>query len=284
MYLFTASRPSTRSTKIIEMGNMNVMRNRERLKKRNGEVFLERMRSPEIDAAIESGTTTVIVPCGAVEQHGPHLPLFMDSEHGTYLGAEVAKRLGNTLVAPTIRVGCSEHHMSFPGTISLQEDTFHAVCRDYCASLSHHGFTKICMLPSHGGNFKPLDKILDKLNGAVEEGCKVVAYTDLIELVKTWKKVVDEENGLGHRVGGHADIAESSLMLLMHPDLVRKEKAEKGFSAELDEAVIQKIIDDGFQAVTPNGILGDARGMSKEIGEKCLTALADVVADCFRDA
>ena len=170
------------------------------------EIFLERMRSPEIGNAIKSGKTTVIIPCGAVEQHGPHLPLFMDAEHGTFLGAEVAKRLGNTFVAPTIRVGCSEHHMSFPGTISLQTTTFNAVCRDYCVSLSHHGFRKICMLPSHGGNFKPLDHILDELNDAVKDDCKVVAYTNLIELVKTWKKVVHEENGLGNRVGGPADI------------------------------------------------------------------------------
>ena len=248
------------------------------------EIFLERMRSPEIGAAIESGVTTVIVPCGAVEQHGPHLPLFVDAEHGTCLGAEVAERLGNTFVAPTIRVGCSEHHMSFPGTISLQKDTFYAVCRDYCVSLSRHGFRKICMLPSHGGNFKPLDNILNKLNDAVKEECKVVAYTNLIELVKTWEKVVDEESGLADRVGGHADIAESSLMLLLHPELVREEKAEKGFTAELDKEVIQKIIDEGFHTVTHNGILGDARGMSIEIGEKCLSALADVVADYFRNA
>ena len=89
---------------------------------------------------------------------------------------------------------------------------------------------------------------------------------------------------MADRVGGHADIAESSLMLLLHPELVREEKAEKGFTAELDKKVIQKIIDEGFHTVTHNGILGDARGMSKEIGEKCLSALADVVADYFRNA
>ena len=111
------------------------------------ELFLERMRSPEIGTAIESAVTTILVSCVPVEQHGPHLPLLVDVEHGTCLGAKVAKRLGNTFVAPTIRVGCSEHHMSFPGTISLQKDTFHPVFRDYCASLSHHGFRKICMLP-----------------------------------------------------------------------------------------------------------------------------------------
>ncbi|MCH7475968.1 MAG: creatininase family protein, partial [Gemmatimonadetes bacterium] len=124
-------------------------------------LFLERLTSPQVAAALKEGKTTIVVPCGAVEQHGPHLPLFVDAEHGTRLGAEVARRLGNTLVAPTIRIGCSEHHMSFSGTISLEETTFRAVCRDYCVSLSRHGFRKICMLPTHGGNFRPLRDMRD---------------------------------------------------------------------------------------------------------------------------
>ena len=249
----------------------------------NNNLFLERMRSPDIAAAIAEGTTSVIVPCGAVEQHGPHLPLFTDAEHGTHLGAKVAERLGNALVAPTIRVGCSEHHMTFAGTISLKEETFRAICKDYCKSLSRHGFTKIFMLPTHGGNFKPLENMLQELNGKVGDGCTVLAFTDLITLVQTWKKAVEETSGLGDRVGGHADIAESSLMLHFHPELVKEDDAQQGFTAELDETVIQKIIKDGFHTVTPNGILGDARGMSKEIGRDCLVAVADVVADYFME-
>ncbi len=248
----------------------------------NNNLFLERMRSPDIAATMAEGTTTVIIPCGAVEQHGPHLPLFTDAEHGTHLGAEVAKRLGNALVAPTIRVGCSEHHMSFTGTLTLREETFREVCKDYCSSLSRHGFTKICMLPTHGGNFKPLENMLAELNGAAAEGCTVVAFTDLIAMVETWKEAVEAGSGFRDRVGGHADIAESSLMLYLHPELVKEGDAQQGYTAELDEAAIQKIIDDGFHTVTPNGIIGDARGMSKEIGKACFSAMADVVADHFR--
>jgi|TARA_B100002003_G_scaffold93795_2_gene87466 creatinine amidohydrolase len=84
------------------------------------ELFLERMRSPEIGTAIESAVTTILVSCVPVEQHGPHLPLLVDVEHGTCLGAKVAKRLGNTFVAPTIRVGCSEHHMSSGDDLSSE--------------------------------------------------------------------------------------------------------------------------------------------------------------------
>jgi creatinine amidohydrolase len=244
-------------------------------------IFLEHLRWPEIAEALAAGMTTVVVPCGAVEQHGPHLPLFVDAEHGTRLGEEVARRLGNALVAPTIRVGCSEHHLAFPGSLTLKEETFVAVCRDYCTSLAHHGFRYICLLPTHGGNFAPIDRALSDLNDAVGPDCHVAAFTDLLGTVRVWKQVVDEECGLGDRVGGHADIAETSIMLCLHPDLVREDLAEAGFVAELSQDTVDRIISEGMKSVTPNGVLGDARGMSAPIGEKCIEVLADLAASFF---
>jgi len=246
-------------------------------------LFLERMRRPEVQVALAGGITTAVVPCGAVEQHGPHLPLFMDAEHGTRLGEEVARRLGDALVAPTIRVGCSEHHMAFAGTLSLREDTFRAVCQDYCTSLAHHGFRYICMLPSHGGNFKPLESMVAALDASAGPDCRVVAYTNLLEVLETWRKAIGSESGMADRVGGHADIAESSVMLCLHPELVREDLAEPGNLAPVTDAVIRQIMRDGMDSVTPNGILGDARGMTRDIGERCIAALADVIAGYFRD-
>ncbi len=120
------------------------------------EIQLEKLRSPEIRERIEAGWKTALFACGAVEQHGPHLPLFMDAEHGSRLAVEVARRLGQALVAPTIRVGCSEHHMAFSGTITLRQETFEAIVTDYVTSLTRHGFERILILPTHGGNFAPL--------------------------------------------------------------------------------------------------------------------------------
>jgi creatinine amidohydrolase len=245
-------------------------------------IFLERMTRPQVEAALAEGFTTVVVPCGAVEQHGPHLPLFVDAEIGTRLGAEVARRLGKTVVAPTIRVGCSEHHMDFSGTLTLRHSTFKTVCLDYCTSLARHGFTRILMLPSHGGNFKPLADALDELNGAVGEGCTVDAFTDLIAVVTLWKDVVEAEVGLGDRVGGHADIGESAIMLCLHPELVDQDAADLGFTSELTQDLVERIMSEGMKSVTPNGILGDARGMSEEIGEKLIAATSDMIADTLR--
>ena len=71
-------------------------------------LLLEEMTWPEVERAIARGFTSVVVAAGAVEQHGPHLPLLVDAVRGDRLALEVARRLGKTLVAPTIRVGCSD--------------------------------------------------------------------------------------------------------------------------------------------------------------------------------
>ncbi|WP_420633414.1 creatininase family protein [Candidatus Palauibacter sp.] len=249
----------------------------------SAEIRMERMTSPEIGAAIEAGVTTVVVAAGAVEQHGPHLPLFMDAEHGDRLAVEIARRLGGSLVAPTIRVGWSAHHMAFSGTVSLEKDTFLAVCHDYCVSLAHHGFRRVCLLPSHGGNFAPLAEAREAFNEAAGPGCSVDVYSDLIEVIGTWREIAEAEAGLGARVGGHADIAETSIMMAIHAGLVREELAACGqltTPAEEPE-LIRRVLSEGFKSVTPNGILGDARGATADLGEKMITVLADRIAAHF---
>ncbi|HSG09259.1 MAG TPA: creatininase family protein [Longimicrobiales bacterium] len=241
-------------------------------------LLLEEMTWPEVQTALEGGRTTVVFAAGAVEQHGPHLPLLVDAVRGDRLAVEVARRLGNALVAPTIRVGCSEHHMAFPGTLSLRPSTFRAVCTDYCVSLSRHGFRRICVIPSHGGNFAPLRDMLGELNEAVGSDCRVQAYTDLRGFLDVWIAAVDEAGGSARRVGGHADIAESSEMMVLRPELVRTSLAEMGYVGGSDDALLERIFREGFRSVTPNGVLGDARGFGREIGERCLARSADAMA------
>ena len=240
---------------------------------------MEEMTWPEVGQALEAGFTTVVVAVGATEQHGPHLPLLVDAARGDRLGLEVARRLGHALVAPTIRVGCSEHHMGFPGTLSLRRQTLEALCMDYTVSLARHGFRRVCFVPSHGGNFAPLAEMLDDLRSAVTPDCAVDAYSDLMGFMAFWKDAVSiVAPGLEDRVGGHADISESSEMLCIRPELVRESRAECGHVQDFDEELAERIFRDGFRTVTPNGILGDARGMSADIGERCIANAADGIA------
>lgn len=242
--------------------------------------ILEEMTWPEVEGAIRDGRTTVVVAVGAVEQHGPHLPLLVDAARGDRLARDVAARLpGGALVAPTIRVGCSDHHMAFAGTLSLRRHTLEAICLDYAVSLARHGFRRICFVPSHGGNFGPLADMLHDLRAAVAPDCRVDAYTDLVGFIGIWRDAVRSvAPALEDRVGGHADVAESSEMLCIRPDLVRQERAARGHVARFDEALMERIFREGFRAVTPNGVLGDARGLSTEIGKACLRLAAERVA------
>lgn len=176
------------------------------------------------------------------------------------MALEVARRLGKALVAPSIRVGCSEHHMAFPGTISILPETLEALVRDYCVSLSRHGFKNICIIPTHGGNFAPIAVMLDRLREAVGPGTRVFAFTDLEGMMKAWRNAVQKESGLGNRVGGHADIAESSIMMVLHPELVDKNIAEPGFTDPVTPEVLDRMFKEGLQNLTPNGVMGGPPG------------------------
>ncbi len=245
-------------------------------------LLLEEMTWPEVEEAIASGTTTVVVAVGAVEQHGPHLPLLVDAARGDRLALEVARRLGDAVVAPTIRVGCSEHHMGFPGTISLRRHTLEALCLDYAVSLARHGFRRICFVPSHGGNFGPLAEMLEDLRAAVAPACSVDAYTDLVGFMAFWEAAVGEhEPELTGRVGGHADIAETAEMLCIRPDLVRVDRAVEGHVQSFDDELMHRIFSEGFRAVTPNGVLGDARGATEAIGASCIAHAAAGIVDAL---
>jgi creatinine amidohydrolase len=91
-----------------------------------------------------------------------------------------------------------------------------------------------------------------------------------------------DELQLGSRIGGHADIGETSIMMSLHPDLIRSDLAEAGFQGELTDEFIARLMREGMSAIAPNGILGDARGATAPLGRRLLEALAEQVAEVFR--
>lgn len=244
------------------------------------EIRLERMSSPEIGAAIQAGSRAVVLPCGAIEQHGPHLPLGVDSVHADHLAVLVAERLGQTLVAPTLRIGCSGHHLAFPGTLSISADTFRQLYVDCCTSLAAHGFSRILIFSGHIGNYPVLARIAPLLRSAVGASCEVDVFTDPDQILSAWRDSVDAAAGLGDRVGGHADIAESSVMLLLDPEAVRWDLVTPGTSVELGSN-LDAVFRNGLETIAANGVLGDPRGMSAELGKRVITATADVLVAHF---
>jgi creatinine amidohydrolase len=243
------------------------------------ELRIERLTSPEIADAIANGMHTAVLPLGATEQHGAHLPMSVDSDHADHLALLVAERLGDALVLPTVRIGCSAHHLGFAGTLSLQAETLEAICADCCASLAVHGFRRVLIFSAHIGNYPLLSEIEPKLAARLPADLDVIAFADSTAVLQAWRDAAQRVAGLADHVGGHADVAESSIMLAVQPDVVRNDRATAGFTGSMDDELLARVFTDGIKAVTPNGVLGNPHGMSSELGFACLNAVADLLAE-----
>ena len=241
-------------------------------------LHLDRMTWAEVKSEINNGRDTVIVPFGSTEQHGRHMPLGTDAVLGDEFGWAVADRL-DAFLAPTVRFGCSEHHLSFPGTISLSEETFQLVVLDVVASLSRHGFRRIFLLPTHGGNFKPLSEAFAKLEPV--ENVKVLAFTDLDGLIKAAFESSISSGIDPAQSGAHSGEWETSLMLALRPEQVKMDQAVEGFVGELSE--IKSKVFDGIQNLDENGVLGDPRPATAEAGEKYLVDIIEFFYQWVKD-
>ena len=237
-------------------------------------LHLDRLTWAEIKEEIQNGRDTVVVPFGSTEQHGRHMPLGTDAVLGDEIGWGLAERLG-AFLAPTVRFGCSEHHLAFSGTISLSKETFGSIVTDVVASLSGHGFRRIVLLPTHGGNFKPLAEVVAKIQPSV--GVRMLAFTDLEGLVNAACASSRAFGVDAAKSGAHSGEWETSLMLALRPEQVKMDRAAEGFVGELSE-IMAKVFD-GIQNLDQNGVLGDPRPATAEAGKKYLE---DIVAYLFR--
>ena len=233
-------------------------------------LHLDRLTWADVEGEINAGRDTVIVPFGSTEQHGRHMPLGTDAVLGDEIGWAVADRL-DAFLAPTVRFGCSEHHLSFAGTSSLGEETFQRVALDVIASLSRHGFRRIVLLPTHGGNFKPLAEALAEHEPVAN--VRVIALTDLEGLVKAAFKSSSSSGVNPAQSGAHSGEWETSLMLALRPEQVKMDHAAEGFVGELSE-IMSKVFD-GIQNLDENGVLGDPRPATAAAGEKYFDDIID---------
>lgn len=241
------------------------------------------MTSPEIGAAIKKGYETAVFAVGSNEQHGPVLAVSTDTVLGDTIALSVAKELGNAIKFPTINTGCSEHHMMFPGTITLSKETLHMVLKDYVKSLSRHGFKRIVILPSHGGNFGPLSEIVDTLRKENPE-TKIIAYTDLIGFVEYLTETSEKFGISKEDSGAHAGEAEVSMMMYANPKGVRSENIPnaKGYVGVFDEAATEKIFKDGIAGLSSIGVLGDPAKATKEHGAEYFMAVTKAIIEFIR--
>jgi creatinine amidohydrolase len=257
-------------------------------------IVISEMTSPEVKEAMEE-TGIVIVHVGAMEQHGPHLPIKTD----TSIGFEVSKRGAEkffketgrrVLVAPSIPFGMSLHHMNYPGTISLQPETLVTVMSEICLGFASQGFKKILITSSHGGNMMWTDVAARKIYDQTD------AQILLLKTVWTKNKDDDWEEYLvsGKSGSGHAGETETSIMMALG-EKVRLDKmpneptnwriALPDFSGiGSDGPKISGLSTMGTYNVEDicDGYMGDPTHSSAETGDKILENWSDNIYELLK--
>jgi creatinine amidohydrolase len=186
----------------------------------------EKLTWPEINDAVELGKVCVL-PCSAVEQHGPHLPLDVD----VICPTEIARGAGRAipdkmLVLPTYHYGYTGHVMDFPGTINTHFEHFIDGVLDIAKSLAYHGFKKIILLNGHGSNWPNLDLVGRRANLETDAECVPICWWSLLTVDKEFLPRWRESRFPGGCA--HACELETSLYLYLDGDNVRKDQIQSG--------------------------------------------------------
>jgi creatinine amidohydrolase len=221
----------------------------------------------------------VVLPVASIEQHGPHLPVGVDTILCSGVCKAAAERAADVdvVVAPTLWCGMAEHHMAFGGTFTFDIPTYRAVLLAFLRSIARHGFKKVFIVNGHGGNIAPLAAFLPDL--AVETGL-TLRVTTYFELAQPAMPAILEDQ---ERVR-HACEAETSLMLALAGDLVRRDKlAEAVGPSHSTPRPLGVGQYRPYRSFTDSGVVGDARRATPEKGRKLAAACCDALTAILRD-
>lgn len=242
--------------------------------------YIKYMSSTEF-AEMRKKCDTVIIPVGAIEVYGPHMPLGSDIIVAQRVSELVAEPV-NAVIGPCLEVGESFSLTKYPGTLYLRPETFKAVIEDYIVALHAQGMSKFMFINGHAGNVPFIGNVARPL----ERGGKIkVAQVDW------WRFTHDKALGVCEYTGwmahGHASECGTSVMLHLFPQYVEFRKAMKVTPLEGDEfGKYDDFVDyTVFNETTENGILGDATVASAEKGraivEKCVARIVAYMRDKF---
>lgn len=224
------------------------------------EVQLEKLTWVEVRELIGHGKTVALVPTGGVEQNGPHMVLGKHNYIVHYTADQIARQLGNALVAPVMAYvpeGDTEPptgHMSFAGTLSLPEPVFEAVLEHTARSLKAHGFTTIAFIGDSGGNQASQIRVAERLTKTWQADSVRVLSIDSYYSGNgqiDWLKAQGETETA---IGTHAGIRDTSELLAVFPDGVRD-----------DRRALQ-----GGRYLEATGVNGDPRRASDAYGREML--------------
>lgn len=235
-------------------------------------VFLEQLTWDELALLIKNGKTTAIIGTAGTEQKGPHMAIGEHKYATEYCAEQIARALGNAIVAPVVTYvpeGSWERptgHMSKAGSITLPEDRFRTLLELIARSLRGSGFKEIILIGDSGGNQQGMNAVATKLN-AEWKGTGVRLhfigdyYTKAHQVQQNWLidslKIISRDS-----IGGHANLLDTSELLYIQPRLVKTDRYAIANAA--------------------NGVSGSPAKSTPEIGKKLLDIKIGLALDQIR--
>lgn len=213
-----------------------------------------------------------ILPLGATEQHGPHLPLNTD----TLLADELAKRIADQsggLVLPALPIGYSWVWRDHPGTLTFSFNTFRAVIKDIAHSLDREGVKALLILSGHAANVGPLKYTVRELADEIELSILHCCYPGLSDIIEN-----DAQSEQWMPSAFHAEEFETSMMLALRPDLVQMDKAVREYPPHSIQYSNSSL---PMGNLSQSGVFGDATVADAERGEAWLKGSAQKITELW---
>ena len=245
-------------------------------------------------AALNRERAIAVLPVAATEQHGPHLPLSVDTDIVDGVVAAALPHLPADLPAlflPTQAIGFSPEHTRFAGTLTLKADTLVRVWTEIGEAVAASGVKKLVLLNSHGGQVGALDLVARDLRARLGMLVYSISWFNLPLRDSAGNDVNALFSADEHRFGIHAGEIETSMMLALHPQRVRMDKAEYFRSTSQDRAERFATLGNGrsaklgwmMQDYNPQGAVGNAAAATAEKGRALLDAAGWALAQALAE-
>jgi creatinine amidohydrolase len=241
-----------------------------------------------IDQMPDRANVVVLQPIGAIEQHGPHLPLIVDAAIATAVLGKALSQLESTVPAyalPPLYYGKSNEHWHFPGTITLSAQTLISLLMEVAESLYRAGFRKFVLVNAHGGQPQVLEIVARDLHQKYPDFQVFPLFVWNVPNI-----AAELLNPIEAQLGIHAGDAETSLLLSILPETVKMDEAVREYPRLPEEGLLSMEGKLPFAWVTrdlsESGVLGDPMTATVEKGDRILDSLAagwtQVIREIYR--
>lgn len=250
------------------------------------ERFFPYLTWTDIQVMPDKENVVIIQPVGAIEQHGPHLPLIVDSAIAVAVLGKALGKLTSTVPAyalPPLYYGKSNEHWHFPGTLTLSAQTLLAVLMEMAQSVYRAGFRKLVLMNAHGGQPQIMEIAARDLHQKYEDFLVFPLFTWRVpNIAKELLTAKELEYGI------HAGDAETSVLLSILPEQVKMERAVAEYPHDLPQDSLLSMEGKlpfawAMRDLSKSGVLGDATIATKEKGDRILDSLAEGWVQVIQD-